>query len=757
MIPFRKIPDKEIAEMAASNQNPGLIVCVNFKFPKIDRIFSIWARICSHTLHHITRIKPTTFGVLRDYCFNDYMLQELLATKILSHSGSMGIESIDYYDAEEMSFDTLKLLFRLANVLTTSNFPAEYVTSAEGAITTPCYFGPVTVPQLLAERGHVYNGAFVADVTATVLGITGKLTIIEPSMAFMKAAIERRLVATDCDFTAEVGETSISVNHTRTFGRKSSNSFSAEELDNVLREVLPFDRDFFNVWNGKVKSDDNPLKEINEAILKSCERQPATVIPDGAKVALQEIQTLFIEGIESATKDILDSAHVQLIAMQKSDLQRRVQEPLRAAVQRLEEIREAFNLSCLDGLIHCGITELTGAREKRFFARKFQLFMKQYVEGLIANDPQRPKFPWDEIINLWERSDLALANEKTADWKVGLEQHYKVTHPEDAGLLLPDGGEYKFGEGLAHLYTEIPKIAEDGPYPVSKAEYDRLKASEPLQSAFVPLNIYGDGNGSYKKFPDINSLDSDTLRNVLDKMVSNPIAQAVNEGLVSPSKIAETVAHLGYQTDMDASIFSADGSKGVIAGVLDDSTLPVDADGNRAFILSDGVVPRRPTANCNHIQIRTQNDRTFELPLSVKTEVKRVYDVLVKDLDTLTKTLANLESREAKETNETEQRILGKLRTQPYERVVFCLSALRDAHGLKCFDSLIAYANDALSGDNTGMLMDRMLGFFIDIFVNKIGPNYYPCTNQLNNAALARLDPVAIMESFHQQALICSK
>ncbi len=557
MIPFRKIPDKEIAEMAASNQNPGLIVCVNFKFPKIDRIFSIWARICSHTLHHITRIKPTTFGVLRDYCFNDYMLQELLATKILSHSGSMGIESIDYYDAEEMSFDTLKLLFRLANVLTTSNFPAEYVTSAEGAITTPCYFGPVTVPQLLAERGHVYNGAFVADVTATVLGITGKLTIIEPSMAFMKAAIERRLVATDCDFTAEVGETSISVNHTRTFGRKSSNSFSAEELDNVLREVLP--------------------------------------------------------------------------------------------------------------------------------------------------------------------------------------------------------GEYKFGEGLAHLYTEIPKIAEDGPYPVSKAEYDRLKASEPLQSAFVPLNIYGDGNGSYKKFPDINSLDSDTLRNVLDKMVSNPIAQAVNEGLVSPSKIAETVAHLGYQTDMDASIFSADGSKGVIAGVLDDSTLPVDADGNRAFILSDGVVPRRPTANCNHIQIRTQNDRTFELPLSVKTEVKRVYDVLVKDLDTLTKTLANLESREAKETNETEQRILGKLRTQPYERVVFCLSALRDAHGLKCFDSLIAYANDALSGDNTGMLMDRMLGFFIDIFVNKIGPNYYPCTNQLNNAALARLDPVAIMESFHQQALICSK
>ena len=638
MIPFRKIPDTEIAEMAASNQNPGLIVCVNFKFPKIDRTFSIWARICSHTLHHITRIKPTTFAVLRDYCFNDYMLQELLATKILSHSGSMGIESIDYYDAEEMSFDTIKLLFRLANVLTTSNFPAEYVTSAEDAITTPSYFGPVTVPQLLAERGHVYNGAFVADVTTTILGINGKLTIIEPSMAFMKAAIERRLVATDCNFTAEIGEAVIAINHTRTFGRKSSNSFSAEDLDNVLREVLPFDREFFNVWNGEVRADDNPLKEIGEAI----------EIPDGAKVALQEIQTLFIEGIESATKDVLDSAHAQLTAMQKSDLQRRVQEPLRAAVQRLEEIREAFNLSCLDVLIQCGITELTGAREKRFFARKFQLFMKQ---------------------------------------------HYTVTRPEDASLLLPD----------------------------------------------------------------VDSPGATTLRKVLDKMVTNPIAQAVNEGLISPSEFAETVAHLGYQTDMDASIFSTEVSKGVIVSVLDDSTLPVDADGKRAVVLNDVDVPRRPTANCNHIQIRTQNDRTFELPLSVKTEVKRVYNVLVKDLDTLTKTLANLESREAKETNETEQRILGKLRTQPYERVAFCLSALRDVHGLKCFDSLIAYANEALSGDNTGMLMDRMLGFFIDIFVNKIGPNYYPYTNRLNNAALARLDPVAIMESFHQQTLIRSK
>ena len=707
MIPFRKIPDTEIAEMAASNQNPGLIVCVNFKFPKIDRIFSIWARICSHTLHHITRNKPTTFGVLRDYCFNDYMLQELLATKILSHSGSMGIESIDYYDAEEMSFDTLKLLFRLANVLTTSNFPAEYVTSAEDAIATPSYFGPVTVPQLLAERGHVYNGAFVADVTATILGINGKLTIIEPSMAFMKAAIERRLVATDCNFTAEIGEVAIAINHTRTFGRKSSKSFSAEELDNVLREVLPFDRNFFNVWNGEVKADDNPLKEIGEATLGSCEKQAVFEIPQDAKVALQEIQTLFIEDIESATKDVLDSAHVQLTAMQKSDLQRRVQEPLRQTVRRLEEIREAFNLPCLDDLIQCGITELTGAREEHFFARKLQLFMMQHS----------------------------------------------------------DGGKHKFGEGLDSLYTKIPTIIEDEPYPVSQEEYDRLKASEALQSdptpvsidSDVPINIYGDVNDSYKQFPDINGPGATTLRKVLDKMVTNPIAQAVNEGLMSPSEFAETVAHLGYQTDMDASIFSTEVSKGVIASVLDDSTLPVDADGNRAFVLSDGVVPRRPTANCNHIQIRTQNDRTFELPLSVKTEVKRVYNVLVKDLDTLTKTLANLESREAKETNETEDRILAKLRTQPYERVAFCLSALRDAHGLKCFDSLIAYANGALSGDNTGMLMDRMLGFFIDIFVNEIGPNYYPYTNHLNNAALARLGPIAIMESFRQQALIRSK
>jgi hypothetical protein len=222
MIPFRKLTDEEVSELKLSKQNTRLIVSLNVTLPNEDQIFSIWMGVNTHRLRNV--IQPITFDKLCGYLGKHEVLS-LRSSGVSQNSKNFSTVGIDYYDAANRTFAAVRPFLHLANVLTASNFPVPYAVSSAFALTGQSYFGPVIVPRLLAKRGNIYNGAFIADVTASVLGVTGKLAIIEPSMDALKETVEKRVNAVaDCEFVAIVGEADITINNLRTFERSPHNN-----------------------------------------------------------------------------------------------------------------------------------------------------------------------------------------------------------------------------------------------------------------------------------------------------------------------------------------------------------------------------------------------------------------------------------------------------------------------------------------------------------------------------------------------------
>ena len=599
MIPFTQYTEEQLTYMVAAKANPPLIARITYSLASVKGKFVVWSLFGIDRLYFIYGQEAgKDFKYLFNDCINGHIAALFYEPGLMTLNHETAILKIDYYKMQSGLYEECRQSFMLANWLTASRYPKLPDTNKHHVNSKGSYFGTATLFDLRDRLFLLYDGAAVAEVEAEVLGIKGKLTLIEPSLEKLKQVTSKIIEVSLCKYTIDISNISMSVRPLTRYVRPS--------LPLVTREVI-MDTSGYKV------GEPQPA-----AYFGGDEKQTDVEMPVAAKDALLKVFTLFTEETFTAIEKLNNSKHVQLTALQQNDLQHDLQKPLKIAVSRLQEIREDFNLECLDKLIQCGITELTGAREKRFFARKFQFFMLQHD---IVDEDQLSKIVLSETGDTHEDGPI-LVNENSEEWKFGLETHFVVTRPEDAGLLLPD----------------------------------------------------------------VDSPVSETLRNVIDKMVTNPIAQAVNEGLIPLSAIAETVAHLGYQTEA--------------------ANNPLN---------NAALAKLKPMVILEQLQQQTplQSDdalagNIFQLPPAVQAEIKNISAVFNKSMLQITEDLEQTSKDEAVVHcfHGFHQLVESSLRSlDRSEQPMFCLHPLID------------YARKAKT-DTSRRLMGPMLELFIFNFID---------------------------------------